>query len=180
MQRQERDYRRWKQSNAPYLIAVALAFVMFMLIAPEVNEGKSMEPSINDGDVLVISKSSYSAKRDAPERDKIIIMEKTYAPDVYGDNIIARVAGLPGETVEIKNGKVLIDGKEYVTETGIKGAPNDMDKVKLKKNEIFLLCDNRDELIDSRNSKMGPVDMREIKGNVLVRLWPFSGIGGIK
>ena len=55
-----------------------------------------------------------------------------------------------------------------------------MKKVKLKNDEVFLLCDNREELTDSRNPDMGPVDMREIKGNVLIRVWPFSGFGSVK
>lgn len=179
MQRQQRDFKNWKNKNTPYMIAIALAFVVFMIGAPEVNEGDAMSPTINDGDVLVVSKTSYSAKRKTPEKEKIVILEKTLAPEVYEDNIIARVIGLPGETVEIKNGNVLIDGKEYVTENGVKGAPEDMKKVKLKKNEVFLLCDNRDEDIDSRNEGLGPVDMREIKGNVLLKVWPISEFGGI-
>lgn len=153
---------------------------MFMVVAPEVNEGKAMSPAIDDGDVLVVSKSSYNPNRKPPEIDSIVIMEKTYAPDVSEDNIIARVAAVPGDTVQIKNGKVLVNGEEYVTENGIEGAPEDMKKVKLKNDEVFLLCDNREELTDSRNPDMGPVDMREIKGNVLIRVWPFSGFGSVK
>ena len=180
MQRRQRDYRNWKQSNAPYLIAIALAFVMFMVVAPEVNEGKAMAPELNDGDVLVVSKTTYNSKRKPPEKDAVIIIEKTYAPEVYEDNIMARVAAHPGETVEIKNGKVLVDGKEYVTQDGIKGAPEDMKKVKLKDDEVFVLCDNRDELIDSRNPDMGPVKLTDIKGNVMFRVYPFSEMGFIK
>lgn len=160
------------------MVAVALAIVMFVLVAPEVNEGTAMSPTIDDGQVLVVSKTSYSAKRGEPDRDQVVILEKTTAPDVYEDNIIARVAGLPGETVRIKGGKVYIDGEEYVTENGIKGSEGDM-TVKLTKDQVFLLCDNRDEKIDSRNKKMGPVDMKSIKGNVLFCVWPFSRFGGI-
>ena len=107
-----------------------------------------------------------------------MILEKTAAPDLYEDNIIARVVGLPGETIEIRNGKVYIDGTEYVTDDGIRGASDDM-KVTLGEREVFLLCDNRNEMTDSRNDGLGPVDMKEIKGNVLFCLWPFSEFGGI-
>lgn len=174
----ESKYRDWKTRNAPYLLAMALAFVMVMVVAPEVNEGDAMAPTIEDGQVLVVSKTSYSAKRKIPERDQLVILEKTAAQDVSEDNIIARVAGLPGETVQIKNGQVLVDGEEYVTENGIKGAGGDM-TVKLKKNQVFLLCDNREATTDSRNKGLGPVDMGDIKGNVLICVWPFSQFGGI-
>lgn len=180
MNRSTNDQKYARRRRSPYMVAIALAIVMFMVVAPEVNEGNAMDPTIKDGQVLVVSKSSYSSKRKVPDRGKLIIMEKNAenAQDVSRDNIIARVVGLPGETVKIKNGKVYIDGKEYVTESGIKGSDGDL-KVKLKKNEVFLLCDNRDEYIDSRNEKLGPVDMREIKGNVLFSVWPLSEFGGI-
>ena len=171
-------HQGWRRRNAPYIIAFTLAVVMFMLVAPEVNEGEAMSPTIRDGQLLVVSKTSYSAKRGAPERNQIVILEKNLAQDVSHDNIIARVAGLPGETVEIRDGKVFIDGKEYVTSNGIEGAAGQL-RVVLGTQQIFLLCDNRDENIDSRNEKLGPVDMRDVKGNVLFRIWPFSEFGGI-
>jgi len=173
-----RNYRETRWRRSPYMVAVALAIVMFVLVAPEVNEGSAMSPTIDDGQVLVVSKTSYSAKRGAPERDQIVILEKTTAQDLYEDNIIARVAGLPGETVEIKDGKVYIDGEEYITESGIAGADEEL-TVTLTEDQVFLLCDNREETIDSRNEALGPVDMKDIKGNVLICVWPFSRFGGI-
>ena len=170
----ERNYRRWKENNKPYRIAFVLAIVVFMICAPEVNDGSAMAPTINDDDAKIVSKTTYNPKRKPPEKDTIIIMEKTYAPEVSEDNIIARVAAQPGDTIEIKNGKVLVNGEEYVTGNGIKGAPEDMKEIKLKSDEVFLLCDNRDEYIDSRNPDLGPVDIREIKGNVIIRVWPIS------
>lgn len=168
----------WRSRNAPYIIAFTLAVVMFMLIAPEVNEGDAMSPTISDDQVLVVSKTSYAPNRDIPERGKLIILEKPISQKISDDNIIARVAGLPGETVEIRDGKVYIDGSEYITPDGIRGSSGDM-KITLGEREVFLLCDNRDEITDSRNDKLGPVDMKEIKGNVLLCIWPFSEFGGI-
>ena len=180
MNRSTNEQKYARRRKSPYMVAVALAIVMFMVGAPEVNEGDAMSPTINDGQLLVVSKTSYSAKRGIPDRDKLVILEKNAknAQNVSKDNIIARVAGLPGETVEIKDGKIYIDGDEYVTENGIKGSDGDL-KVKLTKDEVFLLCDNRDKYIDSRNEKLGPVDMKDIKGNVLFCIWPFSRFGGI-
>lgn len=174
----ESKYQKWLKRNKPYRLAVVLAFIVVMLVAPEVNEGDAMSPTIESGQVLVVSKTSYSPKRESPERNKVVILKKTFAQDVSDDNIIARVAGLPGDKVQIKNGKVFINGEEYVTPSGIKGADQNM-KLTLKAHEVFLLCDNREELMDSRNELMGPVDMREIKGNVLISVWPFSRFGGI-
>ena len=175
----ESKYAEWKRRNAPYLLAMALAFVVVMVGAPEVNEGEAMSPTIEDGQVLVVSKTSYSAKRKTPERGQVVILEKTVAQEASEDNIIARVVGLPGEKVQIKNGKVLVDGKEYETDSGIRGADGDI-TVKLDKDHVFVLCDNREMLVDSRNEALGAVDMKDIKGNVLLRVWPLSQFGGIE
>ena len=105
----------WRRRYRPYIAAAVLAFVLTMLVAPEVNEGKGMEPTLKDGQVLVVTKKSYSAKRGAPELGQIVVLEKKLAPEVYKDNIIGRVAGLPGDSIEIKNGKVYRNGKEYIT-----------------------------------------------------------------
>lgn len=175
---QGNEQMHWRRRYRPYIVAGVLAFVMTMLIAPEVNEGNSMDPTIKDGQVLVITKTSYSAKRGRPDLGQIVLLEKTLAPEVAEDNIIGRVVGLPGDTIEIRDGKVLRNGKEYQTENGIKGASGNL-KVTLSKDDVFLLADNRDSKTDSRNKKLGPVDMREIKGNVKLRIWPLSDIGGV-
>lgn len=168
----------WRRRYRPYIVAAVLAFVLTMFVAPEVNEGDAMEPAIKDGQVLVTTKTSYSAKRGEPELGQVVILEKTLAPKVSEDNIIGRVAGLPGDTIEIKEGKVFRNGKEYVTENGIAGAKGNL-KVTVSNDDIFLLTDNRSADVDSRNEKLGTVNMREIKGDVKFVIWPLSDIGGI-
>ncbi len=177
------EYKGWKRRNAPYLIAVCLALVMVLLGGPEVIEGNSMSPTINDGDIVVVSKHDYSEKRGRiPERDKIVILEKVKSLDVADDNIIVRVIGLPGETVEIRSGQVYINGKMYVTAGGIQGAAGKDMKVKLKKGQVFVLGDNREiSKHDSRNEDLGVINMKDdIKGNVLFRVWPVGEFGKIE
>ena len=169
----------WRLGYRPYIVAAVLAFVLTMLVAPEVNEGDGMEPALKGGQVLVVTKKSYSANRGAPKLGQIVILEKTLAPEVYGDNIISRVVGLPGDEIEIKNGKVYRNGKEYITEGGISGAEGSL-SVKVSKDDVFLLSDNRRSTMDSRNKKLGTVDMREIKGNVKFIIWPLSDLGGVQ
>lgn len=168
----------WRRRYRPYIVAGVLAFVLTMLVAPEINEGDAMEPTLKDGQVLVITKASYSAKRGTPELDQVVILEKTLAPEVSKDNIIGRVAGLPGDKIKIENGKVYRNGKEYVTKSGIAGAEGNCD-LTVGKDDVFLLSDNRASDQDSRNPKLGPVNMREIKGNVKLIIWPIGNLGGI-
>lgn len=175
---QENQQDSWRRRYRPYIVAGVLAFVLTMFVAPEINEGNAMEPALKDGQVLVVTKHSYSAKRGLPDLGQVVILEKTLAPDVSEDNIIGRIAGLPGDTIEIKNGKVYRNGKEFVTENGVSGAPGSL-KVTVGKDDVFLLSDNRESAVDSRNKKLGTVDMREIKGNVKWVIWPISDLGGV-
>ena len=168
-----------RKRRSPYGVAAALAIVMFLVVAPEVYEGDAMSPTIDDGQLLVTSKSSYSIKRKTPEQDRLVVLKKPLSLEVADDNVIARVVATDGDRVQIREGKVLVNGEEYVTPGGIRGASGQMD-VTLEGNEVFLLCDNRKEKLDSRNPKLGLVDMREIKGNVLLRIWPLNKFGKVR
>ena len=139
-----------------------------------------MDPAVKDGQVLLANKfARYSAKRKAPERDTIVIIDKKVSLDAGADdNIITRVIAVPGDTVEIKGGKVFVNNKEYTTRNGEYGATGKFKKRKLKGNQVFVLSDNREsakfEKLDSRNPDLGLVDMRKIRGNAVMRIWPLS------
>ena len=158
------------------MVAIVLAMVMFILVAPEVNDGDAMSPTINDGQILVVSKTSYSQNRGIPERDQLVILEKnaTNAQKVSDDNIIARVAGLPGETVEIKDGKVYIDGSETALDDSF--IPEKMQgsfgPYTVPDNCYFMLGDNRNDSKDSRFWKNTFVRFDQIVGKAVVRYYP--------
>ena len=168
-----------RRRRSPYGVAAALAIVMFLVVAPEINEGDAMDPTIKDGQLLVTSKSSYSIKRKVPKQGKVVILKKTLSKEISDDNIIARVIATDGDHLVIKDGVVKVNGEEYVTPGGIKGATGNVD-VTLEGNDVFLLCDNRKEKLDSRDPALGIVDMRQIKGNVMLRIWPLSKFGRIQ
>lgn len=173
------DERSWKHRNRPYIYAAALALILTMFVAPEIQEGNAMSPTIDNGNLVVITKDHYSVKRGIPDIGTVVILEKDGATEISEDNLIARVVGLPGETISIKDGKLRRDGKVYT----VKGAEGNLEQdmeVTLGDEEVFLLCDNRDILWDSRSPELGPIDMKVIRGNVRLILWPFSAFGGIK
>jgi len=166
----------YKSRYRPYLYAMAAAFVTTMLVAPEVVEGDAMSPALTAGQVIVITKEDYSEKRNIPDLDEIIVLEKNYTKEfrvpsnTKNDNAILRVAGLPGET--LSSAELLGD------------YPG---PVKLSENQVWLICDHLPENIktedmtgpylDSRT--MGPVDMKQIRGKVRWIVWPLTDIGGI-
>ncbi|MDD4200764.1 MAG: signal peptidase I [Eubacteriales bacterium] len=170
----------------PYRLAIILAIIMFMLVAPEIQEGNSMDPTIRDGQVILANKfANFSAKRKAPDRDMLVVLDKDISLEAGAkDNIIARVIAVPGDFVQVKDGKVLVNGHEYTSRNDISGAKGKFKKKELKGNQIFVLSDNRssDKFIkyDSRNPKLGVVDMRKIRGDVVMRIWPLNQISMMK
>ena len=165
----EEKAHRW------YRLAFVLAVIVFILLAPEVNNGNYMDPTISDGQALVTSKTSFTMNRGMPDRGQLVILKKPFSQEAGADdNIITRVIAIPGDTVEITDGKVLVNDEEYVTPNGIKGCKDDFAKVKVKDNHVFVLCDNRNtkKKFDSRNESIGVMSSKQIKGKVLMRVWP--------
>lgn len=160
----------------PYAIAICCAFIMTMLVAPEMMEGKSMCPTLKDGQLTVIVKQSYSAKQEKPERGKVVCLEKAYSLSASEDNIIGRVAGIPGDKITIKDGVIYRNDKKKIGE-----APEAPDSTfKLKGNDVYLLTDNYTEANEEGYPQWGVIDMREIKGNVWAVIWPLSDIGVVE
>ncbi len=173
-----KDKKNWRYRNRPYIVAFVLAFVMTMLVAPEMMEGDSMEPVISDGQAVCVVKESYSAKRGEPDINEVIVMEKVYSEEYADDNIIARVVGLPGDTIEIKDGSLYRNGKLHEV-NGSSECPGEY-SVTLDKDSVFILADNRTAKDAADSRTIGPVPMREIKGNAKIIIWPFSDIGRIR
>ena len=178
MANQQEDDKSWKLRNRPYIYAAVLALILTMFVAPEINEGNSMSPTISDGNLVLMTKEHYSAKRGIPDIGTVVVLRKDAATELSEDNLIARVVGLPGETVAVISGELYRNGKIYDVK-GAKGNLGDDMEVELGGEEVFLLCDNRDERLDSRSPKLGPVDMELIRGNARLVLWPISEFGGI-
>ena len=167
----------WRQKYRPYILAGTLAFVMTMFIAPEFMEGPSMKPVLEDGQGTIITKEAYSAKRGLPELGQIVCLEKVYSQDFTEDNIIGRVVALPGDTLTVKDGKIYRNGKE---ELGDATPEMEGQTIEISEHDFYLMNDNNDPTLDSRNPKMGPVSLKEIRGNVKWSIWPLSTFGKVE
>lgn len=128
-----------------------------------------MEDSFQQGDVLIVEKYNTSNI----QRYDVVIAK------VKMQNMIKRVIGLPGETVQIKDNSVYVDGEKlkeqfdfYTEESGIADKP-----FVLGKDEYFLMGDNRSESLDSR--EYGAIKLENIKGIVIYRCYPFDKMGRI-
>ena len=154
-------------------LAVALVIQSFLVQAFYI-PSSSMEPTLEVGDRVLVNKLSYDLHD--VNRGDLVVFER---PDgSAGDikDLIKRVIGLPGETVEIRDGSVLIDGRvldePYLAddEVLVEFAP-----VQVPEDQVFVMGDNRD---DSRDSRVfGPIAIDSIVGRAFVRVWPLTNLG---
>ena len=140
------------------------------------NSGDAMTPSIRNGEVVLVDRLVIDMKE--LSRGQIVAFRPNGNKEVHF--YIRRVAGLPGETVQIKEGKLYIDGEElksyeYVSE--IRDAGIAAEPVKLGADEYFVLGDNRNNSEDSRYADMGNVKKRNIIGKVWFIASPWSRFG---
>ena len=162
-----------------YILIVVLAtyFIVTYVGQRTKVSGDSMLNTLHDGDNLIVDKISYRFRK--PERFEIIVFPYRYAEDTY---YIKRIIGLPGETVQIIDGYVYINGekleenygREVMNDGGIAKEP-----IQLAKDEYFVLGDNRNHSSDSRESSVGVLKKDELIGRAWVRIWPLDSIGVI-
>ena len=157
-------------------IVVAVCFLIIKFVAiRSVVDGVSMNPTLQHGDNLIVEKVSYYFHE--PERFDIIVFEPYEGENTH---YIKRVIGLPGETVQIINGRVHINGELLETDVygyAIIGNPGIADEpITVGPDEVFVLGDNRNDSMDSRFAKVGMVSYDRILGRAMLRFWPFNAI----
>lgn len=163
-----------------YLLAVlCLTWIVIRFVGQRTEvEGASMEPTLYNGDNLIVDKISYCFRD--PERFDIIVFPFQYKEKTY---YIKRIIGLPGETVQIdEKGNIYIDGEVLAENYGreiIK--PENIglawDPVVLGEDEYFVMGDNRNNSSDSRTEVVGNIKRKDIIGRAWLRLWPFERFG---
>lgn len=143
---------------------VNLATVRFIVLGP------SMEPTFETNQFLIVSRIHYLIGE--PERGDIVVF---HFPGNTEEDYIKRVIGLPGETVEIRDTRVYVEGQEltepYINEECRPDRCRDATWT-LAEDEYFVMGDNRNHSQDSRASSVGPVSRNYIVGEVLLRYWP--------
>ena len=158
-----------------FLIVVAvMVFVVKFIGQRTVVIGDSMQTTLSDGDNLITDKITYRF-RDPKRFDIVVFPFKENTSKL----LIKRIIGMPGETVQIKNGKVYINGYELqenygnavMNDAGIASEP-----ILLGEDEYFVLGDNRNNSQDSRFSSVGNVSRSDLIGRAWVRLWPLDKI----
>lgn len=164
-------------SFAGYLVVVLVItylIVHFVGVRTEVI-GTSMTPTLQDGDNLIVEKLSY--RFGDPQRYDIIVFPYPENPKKH---YIKRIIGLPGETVQVMDGYVYINGELLDEDYGnavMNNAGVASEPVILGSDEYFVLGDNRNNSEDSRYAAVGNIKRSEISGRAWLRIWPFKTFG---
>ena len=159
--------KRFLKELIPYvIILVVVILIRTYLVTPVMVSGTSMSPTLKGREVMILNKLDKKFTR-----FEIVVVKTDH------DDIIKRVIALPGETISCENNKIYINGRKIENKFG-SGVTSDFKKVKLGKNEYFVMGDNRENSLDSRY--YGPFNKKEIKGSTKLIIFPFSKIGTVK
>ncbi len=143
------------------IIVIALVILLRIFVFELVNiSGESMYPTLHSGQMIAIYKVNYT-----PARGDIIVLDSPNKME-----LVKRVIGLPGETIEIKDGLVYINGQELDQQFQFPSKIKDsMAPVAIPPDSIFVMGDNRDYSSDSR--MIGPIKIQSIRGKMAFELW---------
>ena len=172
-----RGFMRWVFEIVVTLVLAAM--VGIMLFQTVTMQESSMEPTIAVGDRFFINRVVY--KFSSPKRGDLIVFRTNASDDAALH--IRRVIGLPGETIQISGGRILIDGEAYkegkdfpmISNPGLASS-----SITLESGEYFVLGDNRNNSEDSRYADIGMVKKRYIAGKIWFTCAPFEKLGFTK
>jgi signal peptidase I len=150
-------------------VLIAIFITLFLAQATQVY-GQSMEPNLHAGQRLIVEKISY--RFHSPRRGDIVVLR---LPEQRGNFLIKRVIGLPGETVEVRDQNVLINGHPIDESYLDQPIRYSMSPRQVPEDSVFVLGDNRGFSNDSRS--FGPVAISNIIGRAWIRYWPPERMG---
>ncbi|WP_446899803.1 signal peptidase I [Clostridium sp. LBM24168] len=172
------SFKKFTEYAFPIILAIGLAFICRSYVFARTDViGPSMQPTFSDKDIVFMEK--ISTETGHINRGEIVVFN---SHDENEDNYIKRVIGIPGDKIEIMSGKVYLNGKilaeNYLPEGVITESNSAVTKYVVPEGYIFVLGDNRQNSTDSRI--IGPVNLKDVKGHVILRVYPFDNINYFK
>ncbi len=159
------------------IVLLVIIFVLVFIVAFQTVVGNSMDPTLKDGQVVLVSKLPFTV-----ERNDIILFKKD------GKSYVKRVVGLPGEKIEYMDGILYVDGKAY-KETFLGENVETYNflfsdicneelcpKGVIPEKMYFVMGDNRPESTDSRDPKIGLISKENITGVIIYSAMPFKSV----
>lgn len=170
--KKEKPKKTAKQEIIEWVVTLAVALVIAVVVRTFIFEpvrvdGNSMYPTLKHGEIMIVSKMDYNFGG-VPERFDVVIC---HYPGRGKTNFVKRVVGLPGDTVEIKDGHLIVNGVIYAEKFLHERPVDDFGPVTVPEGQYFVMGDNRNNSNDSRRSEVGTLEREYIMGKVSAVLW---------
>ena len=164
------DIKEFIKDSLKYIIFIIVVLIIAIyVIGLQQVVGDSMNPTLKNNDVVIIDKLTH----------RFMSLKRGDIISFYYDDtkyLVKRVIGLPGETLEIKNNKIYINNEiidDYVDNMNVVDfSLDELGYSKIPDDMYFVMGDNRENSLDSRDSRVGFVRKEDIIGKKIVRLWP--------
>ena len=170
-----------------WLIHIAIAVIIGLLIVTYVAQRTvvfkhSMEPTLYEGDNLIVEKITPRFGK-LNRGDIVVIKDASPYLAQEGKEIIKRIIAIEGDTIELKDGMVILNGEileeDYIKDGFTPASPDPgLNKLKVSEGYVYVLGDNRINSTDSRT--IGPVESKKIRGKAIFRFYPFKKAGVLK
>ena len=168
-----------------YIVIILIVVIIFtFVVAFQPVAGNSMHPNLKEGNVIAVSKFAY--KLGKPKRNDIVVLK-----DKNNKSFVKRIIGLPGEKIEYLDNYLYIDGdafkEKFLGEDIVTSSflfedicsIEDCPKGVIPADMYLVMGDNRPQSDDSRNPEFGLVSKKQLKGKMLIRIWPLNQFGKV-
>ncbi len=165
------DVKEFLKDSAIYIGIFLFVFLVIVYVVGFSRVvGPSMQNSLNDGDITVVSNFHYNLF--SIKRDDVVLVRHTNAM------LIKRVVGLPGDSLSFENGVLFVNGEVYENENFIIDPNFNESYDEIEDGYIFILGDNQTDSLDSRD--IGSVSKDGVEGKVVFVFFPFNNMGFVK
>lgn len=161
--------------EAIVMAVVLAAFIMTFIARSFSVEGQSMEPTLHNGERLLVDEVTYRFR--PPARGEIVVLRFPADPRM---RFIKRVIGVPGDSIQIQNGRVILNGRPLEEPYIAEAVRGEFGPYVVPPGTVFVLGDNRNHSEDSRFPPVGYVARRLIIGRAILRYWPLTRIGIVR
>ena len=170
--KKEKPKKTVKQEIIEWVVTLGIALVVAVVVRtyffePVRVDGNSMYPTLKHGEIMIVNKMDYIFGGE-PGRFDVVIC---HYPNRGNTNFVKRVVGLPGDTVQVRDGYLIVNGVIYAEKFLHERTAEDFGPVVVPEGQYFVMGDNRNNSNDSRRSEVGPLDRDYIMGRVSAVLW---------
>lgn len=175
----------WKKEVVDWIKALVVAGILvvvirWLLFSPYIVDGPSMQPNFFTGERVIVNKILYDIRE--PERGEVVVFHSG-----LGADYIKRVIALPGDTVEVRGDKVVVNGEplaepyiqsevDAAAQAGKTYNNKDFTSDTVPEDHVFVMGDNRPNSHDSRSFDIGFIPYERIVGRADVVIWPIGSI----